>query len=193
MRQQTAESILSHYHKTSGVQMKHLIYQPTDEEIIQRESNRRRDSWEFETRNKMIRGQKRAWAKKYMHNGDYKSRREIAGPNPPVTSLVAEDLLHIPKKAVVQQNLAVSPPFPILDVGLEYILGQIGANATANGNASLEESSLHPRNFDTGESYLSSHTRIPLEKRVEGPIQCGGSQPCADGSCCNSVSLIPAN
>lgn len=72
-----------------------------------------------------------------------------------------------------QHNYAVAPPFPILRIGTDYILGQGGAHGAKNGFLSRR----------------AGYTRyIPLQKRVDGPIQCGPGNPCADGSCCNSVS-----
>lgn len=92
------------------------------------------------------------------------------------------------KKGVTQQNPALSPPFPILEVGLEYILGQIGANATVNGKASQhEESSPRALNLDTAATHNKNNRFSSLVKRQEAPLQCGSGQPCADGSCCNSV------
>lgn len=76
----------------------------------------------------------------------------------------------------------MSPPFPILEVGLEYISGQIGGNATANGNASHEEISKQALNLDKRATQNNDHRFTPLAKQIEGPIQCGPAQQCADGS-----------
>lgn len=95
------------------------------------------------------------------------------------------------KVAAVQQNLALAPPLPILNIGTNYILGQVGANATINGNRSL---GIPPDNVHQGKAHPHRARRTeltPLSKRVvEGPIQCGAGNPCADGSCCNSVSCV---
>lgn len=80
--------------------------------------------------------------------------------------------------AVAHSNYITSGPLPILDIGYRHILGQIGANATAAGNASL------PKNIR--ENFATSKV-TPLSKR-NAPAQCGPAQPCSDGSCCNSVS-----
>ncbi|CZR65426.1 related to chitinase [Phialocephala subalpina] len=78
--------------------------------------------------------------------------------------------------AVAHNSYANSGPFPILDISYKHILSQIGANATAAGNASL------PKNI---REHFATSKAIPLSKR-DAPSQCGPGQPCADGSCCNS-------
>jgi hypothetical protein len=132
----------------------------------------------------MIRREDRVWLRKYQNQGKSKRPRELTGLEQSGPSFSKGDLS---KKAVVQQNPVVSPPFPILDIGLEYILGQIGANATTNGNNSVKLSSRHARHFDTRATHIYHGKRASLARRVEGPVQCGPAEPCADGSCCNSV------
>jgi len=90
--------------------------------------------------------------------------------------------------AVVQQNLAKAPPIPILKIGLEYILGQIGANATKRSNESMSEPPKNAKVAVPRALVPQTSIHVPLNKRVDGPIQCGTGKPCADGSCCNSVS-----
>ena len=145
---------------------------------------------EFSSWKKMVRREERAWLRKYENQDKSKRPRELTGLDQSSPTSSEENPIQQPTKAVVQQNLAVSPPFPILEVGLEYILGQIGANATANGNASLKESSKQIRKSDTRATHIGDHRFASLAKRVEGPIQCGPGQPCADGSCCNSVCFL---
>ncbi|KAI9712955.1 MAG: hypothetical protein M1812_006702 [Candelaria pacifica] len=87
--------------------------------------------------------------------------------------------------AVVQQNLEVAPPLPILQIGLDYILGQIGANATVQGNISHAKDVAGPNTY-VYPRRAGFTPYVPLDKRVDGPIQCSASTPCADGSCCNS-------
>lgn len=83
--------------------------------------------------------------------------------------------------ALGQQNPSIAPALPVLSIGLAYILGQTG-----NGNLSAK-----PRN-----PKLIGNTSTMLEKRQvgtegsNGPIQCTEADPCADGSCCNSVSPL---
>lgn len=75
------------------------------------------------------------------------------------------------KNNVTQQNLAASPPFPILEIGLEHIMGQWGANATAAENATLP---------------MVKSSKFAMLKNLDAPAQCSPSSPCADASCCNS-------
>ena len=81
-----------------------------------------------------------------------------------------------------QQNLAVAPPLPILQIGSIYMEGQIGT-ALLMGN-------------DSSNSTTASANSTSLSKRQvgtegpNGPIQCDANTPCADKSCCNSVSSL---
>jgi hypothetical protein len=89
------------------------------------------------------------------------------------------NITQIMRKAVVQQNLDVAPPFPILLVGLEHMMGQIGAFATKAENVSLSDISLERTKFSK-----------PASLQVQdSAAQCGPGMPCSDGSCCNSVRL----
>lgn len=92
------------------------------------------------------------------------------------------------KHAAVQQNLALAPPLPILNIGMDYILGQIGADATIKGNRSLSYSENNTQQRSNRKPHSRRTKLATLSKRVDGPIQCGAGNPCADGSCCNSVS-----
>jgi len=88
-------------------------------------------------------------------------------------SLIANTtLIQNVQKAVFQQNLALAPPFPILRVGWEHIMGQIGANATKAENQSVAEMNAQ---------------HATLIQEIDTPAQCGPGLPCSDGSCCNSV------
>jgi hypothetical protein len=84
-------------------------------------------------------------------------------------------------KAVLHQNLDVAPPFPILEVGLEHIMGQMGANATKAENDSIVGIVLR----ETSPKVTSLQVR-------DVAVQCGPGVPCVDGSCCNSVSISPS-
>jgi hypothetical protein len=81
-----------------------------------------------------------------------------------------------------QQNLAVAPPFPILQVALDHVLGQWGENATEAENATIAEG-LSATAGSTRRSDLSKF--VSLRER-DAPAQCSPTSPCADGSCCNS-------
>ena len=89
------------------------------------------------------------------------------------------NITQIMRKAVVQQNLEVAPPFPILLVGLEHMMGQIGANATKAENDSLPGIALER---------TKSSKPTSLQVR-DSAAHCGPGMPCSDGSCCNSVRL----
>jgi len=83
------------------------------------------------------------------------------------------------QKAVLQQNLDMAPPFPVLEVATAHILSQIGANATTTENASMAETDLErPQN------------KAAVPQRKDAVAQCGPGLPCSDGSCCNSVSPL---
>jgi hypothetical protein len=81
------------------------------------------------------------------------------------------------QKAILQQNLDISPPFPILEVATAHILSQIGANATRAENDSMAEMNLQ-----------RLHTKSTILQGRDSAAQCGPGLPCSDGSCCNSVS-----
>jgi hypothetical protein len=87
------------------------------------------------------------------------------------------NIKQIVHKAVAHQNLAVAPPFPILEVGWQHIMGQIGANATKAENESIAETNLQ-------HAHASKATSLQVR---DTPAQCGPGVPCSDGSCCNSV------
>lgn len=78
-------------------------------------------------------------------------------------------------KAVLHQNLDVAPPFPILEVGLEHMMGQMGANATKAENDSIVGIVLR----ETSPKVTSLQVR-------DAVVQCSPGVPCVDGSCCNS-------
>ena len=81
------------------------------------------------------------------------------------------------QKAVLQQNLDIAPPFPILEVATAHILSQIGGNATKAENDSMAEMNLQ-----------RLHTKSKILQGRDAVAQCGPGLPCSDGSCCNSVS-----
>lgn len=94
--------------------------------------------------------------------------------------------------APVQQNPVAAPPIPIIDNSKTYILGQIGRNSTRRHNETLH-AGLAPKRRravqedERGQLEHGFTRYIPLHKRqVEGPIQCGPGNGCADGSCCNT-------
>jgi chitinase len=75
----------------------------------------------------------------------------------------------------------------IIELSKQYILAQIGANRIAvNNTISNSTMSLNHNWKETTQRRhsLASHS---LEKRVDGPIQCGPNQPCLDGSCCSKL------
>ncbi|TVY56649.1 Chitotriosidase-1 [Lachnellula suecica] len=83
------------------------------------------------------------------------------------------------RNGVCQQNLEQHPPLPVLDIGLDHMLGQMGANATAAENVSIAVENNLP---------IPAFNRFTVPNQKNAPAQCGPSQACADGSCCNSVS-----
>ncbi len=95
------------------------------------------------------------------------------------TPELSTNVTRFPRTPVVQQDFAVAPPFPILEIGLRHILSQIGANATEAGNRSIA---------------ASTHQRIQISTanpaQIKDSAQCGPGSPCADGSCCNTVSPL---
>jgi chitinase len=98
-----------------------------------------------------------------------------------LSELITANITHT-SASVSQQNLAVAPPFPILQVALEHILSQWGENATEAENATIAAAlSATPRL--TRRSDLS--TFVSLRER-DAAAQCSPTSPCADESCCNS-------
>lgn len=83
-----------------------------------------------------------------------------------------------PNHTVAHNNYVTSGPFPILEIGYKHIIGQIGSNPTAASNASLPKS--------LREQFTASRLSALLQR--DASAQCGPGQPCADNSCCNSVS-----
>jgi chitinase len=72
----------------------------------------------------------------------------------------------------------------IIELSKQYILGQIGSHNTTNGTSTNNTASLSPRHSRHAKKHISPHN-IALQKRVDGPVQCGAGQPCLDGSCCS--------
>jgi hypothetical protein len=99
-----------------------------------------------------------------------------------LSELITTNFSHPYQKAIAQQNPAVIPPFPILQVGLDHILGQMGENATEAENATIAQGLSGTRDVSRS---------IALNKR-DTPAQCGPNSPCIDGSCCNSVCCAAA-
>ncbi|TVY34581.1 Chitotriosidase [Lachnellula subtilissima] len=84
-----------------------------------------------------------------------------------------------PRKNVIsQQDLSLAPPIPILDIGLQHMLGQMGANATRAENVSNAEADGRPPPPEV--------SKFTLLYQKNAPAECGPGQPCADQSCCNS-------
>lgn len=73
----------------------------------------------------------------------------------------------------------MAPPFPILLVGLEHMMGQIGANATKAENDSL-----------VGIVERTKSSKATMLQVRDAVAQCGSGVPCSDGSCCNSVCTL---
>lgn len=84
---------------------------------------------------------------------------------------------------IVQQNVALSPPLPILEIGLQHIMSQIGDNMTQAETEAFKNDHRHK-----GVGFSSA---LPLRQR-EAPVECSPTKPCVDGSCCNSVSDFSA-
>lgn len=80
-------------------------------------------------------------------------------------------------RAIAHNPYSTGGPFPVLEIGYQHIISQIGSNATAAGNTSLPDNIR--QQFAT--------TKIPPIQELDA-VQCSPNQPCADGSCCNSVS-----
>lgn len=143
------------------------------------------DDWE----NNKFKEMRRQVFRRYLKSQKrQKSTTQISLPSKGSSSTTAANGPRTTSHAVVQQNLAIAPPVPILNIGLEYILGQIGANATERGNESISEPPKNAKVAIPRAIVPRTSRHMTLNKRVDGPIQCGLGKPCADGSCCNSVS-----
>jgi len=86
-----------------------------------------------------------------------------------------------PKNDMVEhQDLDLAPPFPILEIGLQHILGQIGENSSKAENESIIQvpgfQGLRPR-----PSLKPAPTSItmPLNQKV-GSAQCSATMPCLE-------------
>lgn len=80
-------------------------------------------------------------------------------------------------RGIAHSSYSTIGPFPIVEIGYQHIISQIGSNATAAGNSSLPDSVRQQ----------FAVTKLPPIQELDA-VQCSPSQPCADGSCCNSVS-----
>mgnify|MGYP004505689323 CR=1 FL=1 len=70
----------------------------------------------------------------------------------------------------------------------QIILGQIGTNSTVSNGTLHNETISHVRRHSQHVKHANedvSPYRPGLQKRVDGPIQCGPGQPCLDESCCS--------
>ncbi|KAI5919336.1 glycoside hydrolase superfamily [Camillea tinctor] len=96
------------------------------------------------------------------------------------------------------QNFATRDgPVHIIDMGTEYILGNVAANLEKLGasDSSLEDANQHNSSSQTTQGLQDrgsgKHPNegfsliTPLHKR-DGPVQCGPDSPCVDDSCCNT-------
>lgn len=101
-----------------------------------------------------------------------------SAPQPNVTNFVFRPS----RNAIVQQHWAVGPPLPILEIGLQHILSMTGENATKAENVSITEDAS--RHSLTSPPLSSKFTSL---RDQQTPAQCSPTQPCIDGSCCNSV------
>lgn len=98
----------------------------------------------------------------------------VAGTNAfSLSDLITTNFSHPHEKVVAQQNPAVIPPFPILQVGLAHMLVQTAENATEAETTSIA---------------VSENVAVNEEDAL---TQCGPNSPCVDGSCCNSGSRSP--
>ncbi|CAG8962203.1 hypothetical protein HYFRA_00005255 [Hymenoscyphus fraxineus] len=79
--------------------------------------------------------------------------------------------------SIAQQNVARQPTLPILEIGLNHIISQIGDNMTQAATEAFKNDHRHP---SVGFSRF-----LPLHQR-ESPAACSPTTPCVDGSCCNS-------
>ncbi|KAG9228463.1 glycoside hydrolase superfamily [Amylocarpus encephaloides] len=98
-------------------------------------------------------------------------------PSPPASfpaPIVERDVNVIAAPAIVQQNVAANPPLPILEIGYEHIISQIGENITLVESQSTTNDRRH--------SGISKVVSLSVAL-----AQCGPGTPCVDGSCCNSV------
>jgi hypothetical protein len=118
------------------------------------------------------------WTYIVCHNATSYALLVPSSPSPLASAFSQRD--DSPSKPIVQQQyFAVQPPLPILEIAYNHIIGQIGENATTAGNVSINNDQHHP-----------GFTRITGLRNKDAPAQCSPTKPCADGSCCNSVSLF---
>lgn len=96
-------------------------------------------------------------------------------------------LLHIQlvfSATVEQQNFSVSAPFPVLEIGFDHIIAQVGVNATrAENDSILAEANGRHSSIVNRPLFSNFSTSSSVNKGTE----CGKGSPCVDGSCCNSV------
>src|ERR1700755_1097157 len=76
------------------------------------------------------------------------------------------------RDVIVQQDLNVAPPYPIMDIGFAHIMNQIGANATRAANETMP-----------GIMQIVPISRYVSPMLRQEPAQCGPNSPCADSSC----------
>ena len=80
-----------------------------------------------------------------------------------------------------------SDAIDIIEWSKQIILGQIDSNNTRN-STSINSTTLHVRSHSHPRhlpSEISPYRPGLLQKRLDGPVQCGLGQPCLDGSCCS--------
>jgi chitinase len=77
----------------------------------------------------------------------------------------------------------------IIELSKQYILGQIGFHNATNGILTNNTSSLSRKQSRHAKKHISSYN-IGMQKRVDGPVQCGPGQPCLNGSCCSKESML---
>jgi len=139
-----------------------------------------------------------------------------------INPIYAKDALH--NKTVItphpdcgntQLNYVVAPPYPILELGAKYVLGQTGVNASPAEEAAIADAAKKAPKVNIvetitkvdavcGEAFpcdvktdpLSAPLSLdispaPVSPLIKRATQCGPGQPCADGSCCNSVCQFP--
>jgi chitinase len=75
----------------------------------------------------------------------------------------------------------------IIGLSEQYILAQIESNQTTS-NGTLTNNITVLRRWQSPHTKSHAvHHNLHLQRRVDGPIQCGVGQPCLDGSCCNKL------
>jgi len=81
---------------------------------------------------------------------------------------------------IEHQDFDLAPPFPILEIGFRYILGQIGENSSKVENESISRvlgvHGLHPR---PSLNPTPTSVGILLDQKV-GPVQCSATVPCLE-------------